>query len=236
MIRVMKTAMIVVGLILIVITLGGIVSYVQAGSVAEGAVKESLDEAFGTPVSWGEVSVDFGDRAIVINDLEIMNPKGFDEASAIRCKEMRIQVEPASLLSSTPRITNLKLTQLDVNMQHALGSGLNLGSWFSKSDDEEEPTEDTEASEKTEEPDWGIIVDTIEYDRATVTAKSSLLPSQSAVLEVAPFTVSEEETGDRVRTPAELRSFILGELMSEALTKDAPRALGKMIEDIFQDE
>ena len=143
---------------------------------------------------------------------------------------MRIEVEPSSLLSSTPRITNLKLTGVDVAMEHALGSGLNMGSWFSAEDEEEAP-EAAEGAE-TDTPKRGIIVDKIEYDRATITAKSSLLPNQGAALKVAPFTV-EEETAGRVLTPAELRSFLLSQLAEEAVTKDAPRALGKVIEQFL---
>ncbi len=230
---VFKTAMIGIGLILILLTVGGVISTVQGGRVAEGAVRDALKEAFAAPISWDDMHVDFGDRALVVSGLRIMNPEAFGEGEAITCEEVRIQVEPSSLLSTSPRITNLNLRGLDVQVQHTIGSGVNIGSWLSAPAASTASTTEGEDAGEEEGAKRGLIVENIEVEEAHLAAASSLLPSRSAEIEVAPFTVEDVDPNE-VQTPSELRATILRALTKEALAKEAPAAMARALEELLK--
>ncbi|MCX5787565.1 MAG: hypothetical protein NTX64_03510 [Elusimicrobia bacterium] len=105
---------------------GAFAAYKKLGSVIKDRLERYASKAAGTAVSVREVSVNPWTGAGSIRGLVIGNPAGFKTESVFRVDDIRVRLEPKTLLSGTIRIKEMVLDSPVLTWELGPGGG-NLG-------------------------------------------------------------------------------------------------------------
>lgn len=121
-----KIALTTIGLVLILIGVVGVFALTQAQSMLTKTVDEVLYETFGPAAAVKNVSISPSDRALVLHNFSLQNPKGFIAEDALQCKRIIVRLKPRTLLGDTPVVEMIDMEDAYIKISLETGLGTNV--------------------------------------------------------------------------------------------------------------
>ena len=94
--------------------------------VARVGVGAVLSFVLDTQVTVGGVQLDLKKGVMVLTDVHIANPKGFEKGNAIEVQEIRVEADIKSLFSDAPMVQLVNVGQTSVNVEISTSHGISL--------------------------------------------------------------------------------------------------------------
>lgn len=126
-----KTGILAAGVLVAVLAAGLVYYFIFAGGGLKGDVERVASATLGTPVTIGKLSVDRATGTYVADMVSVANPPGFQNASAMTIKQVRVTTQPGApglvaiteanftgaevFLEVQPQATNLSVLRRNVN-------------------------------------------------------------------------------------------------------------------------
>lgn len=173
-------------------------------------------------VNVDQVSIDLINGEGRIVDLMIGNPHGFKTPHAIKVKEIRLKVDPASLTSEVVRIREVRIQAPDIIYE----KGETLTNFESLQRNVAAYTADTKETAqqaqdaKKDEPGKRLIVDRFVMENAVAQASSPLLSGNTMRVELPDLHMKNVGKTENGITPAEF-----GQRVASAMNKQLMRSV-----------
>lgn len=118
---------IVLLIVIILLGCGGFFVYQNLGGWIRTESQRIASDAAGVDVKIGGIDVNFSDKTIVVNNIKVANPKGFEAANSITLGNIRVQAEDLSRekivlkeVVATGEFINLEMDGNKINLQELL--------------------------------------------------------------------------------------------------------------------
>ena len=112
---------IILGIVLLLI-LAVVLGVLLIDSIAKSGVQKGASYALGVQTTVDSVDVRLLDGQVIMKDLKIANPEGFDSPRLAHMGRFDIQGDPGSLFSDAVQISKLELAGLELHIEQTLGS------------------------------------------------------------------------------------------------------------------
>jgi hypothetical protein len=202
-------------LLALVVVAGGVYVYMNMGSIARQITEEVASNALGVPVSIAAMDISLEHRKVVVRDIRVANPQGYQKPYAMTVETITVNAESFSKdLLTFARIdvvgTNVNL---EVSEQSTNLSDLKENTVQSKS----APTPSTTGQ------DIKVIVKTVTVQNAQLTPSITLMDKDLAFVTVPDIRLQGIGVKENGVLASEAVSQIIGGLMT-AFSKSANQA------------
>lgn len=116
-----------IGIALIAAGMGMVFGKPQAEEALRRSLEARMTEAFAAPVTIAEVHVSLLRRAIRAQGVMVASPSQFRDDPALTCDEVRVKVDPLTLLTGPPVLHRVDVQGAIMNYRYKAGAGTNIG-------------------------------------------------------------------------------------------------------------
>lgn len=209
-----------IGLVLILLGVGALLLFTQAQDFLGARVGRIVSSALGSNAAVGGIGLDPGKRAVVLKDIALKNPAGFQEGDALTAGEVLIVFSFRTLITKEPAISLLELRDTHVYQRYEVGRGTNLAAL---------------AKQYAATPiDAGprFTVDKLLCKDGKLHMSTNLVPGVSVPINMAKIEIDDLAQGEPITTER-ATSIFLRTLLKEVVTV---KGLGSSIYETIESE
>ena len=119
-----KLSLYLFSILVVLLVVGVAYLYMNIGSIAKDMTERVASDALGVAVTLGDMQISLEDKKIVVSDIRIANPKGYQKPDAMRIKEIVVAGESFSTELLTFSLVSVDGTHVNLEVSP---QGTNLG-------------------------------------------------------------------------------------------------------------
>ncbi|HEX2484618.1 MAG TPA: hypothetical protein VHQ66_04930, partial [Myxococcota bacterium] len=229
--RTRRAALLVAAALAVAALVAALLVFRSLDARIENALETIGSELLGTRVSVGSVVVDVRGGRATVRGVEVANPRGetldFSDEPALRCGEIEIALEPASVVGSGPVVLSEVRVLAPRLSAEVTPTGINLLELERRVARASPAAADQEAAGSAEPRRF--VVRRLVFEDATLRADSRPVGGDVRELPLADLVLSEIGAPRGV-TPAELGQRVLEALLTRTLAELARARIGALVE------
>lgn len=230
----MKKILIIIVLLIVVIFVG---VYVGRNAIVKAVIESSVKSATGLDLIVGKVNIDFKNTKVGINQLQIKNPKGFEDALMLNVPEVLVNFELKELMNKVMHLEEVRLHIDQLVIVKNKEGVLNLSAFSMKQNEQGTSKPATKESvakdEKTEAPIKSIKIDSVFIKLGKIVYKDY---SQGTTPKIKEFNANIEETMQNVTDVAAVFAMIAQKAMLKIGMSDLIGFDVNQLKGQYQDE
>lgn len=219
---------ILLGLALLVVLAVGFMVYglYNVDSLVKSAIEKYGSEAVSSKVTVGQVQVNLKDAKVVLKNLQVENPAGFTEKTALSAAYIEVDLDESQLNTSKITITKVLVKEPLVTFEHANGED-NLSKLQKNAVAYAEKLSGPDLKKDAASNNTKVFIRNIDLNDGKIFLKDSRLMGASMTLPLPNIHISTIQTGPDGSSPQE----IAGQVM-ENLFSSSRRAVGESASSI----
>jgi len=223
----LKVVFIGTGLLLIAVAIAAIAAARQADKLARYQAERTLRHVFKSDATVEAAEVSILGQSLALRNVAVPNPPGFDPGTAMEFGEVDVAFQGATILSKTPVVSELIVSNVLLNMQYDTEEGVNILALLREA-------QRTSLERRSQLPVGArreFLIKTLRCEGAKVKFSTTAVPTPDMGLDVASFTLTDISK-DRPVTPAQLSAIFVKSLLVEAATfKGLLRPVAELLRD-----
>lgn len=235
----MKIMLAVAAAVIVLIVAGLGVLMFALGPIVKTGIETIGPKVTGTKIAVESVSFNLLKGQIAIKGFVLGNPEGFGTPDSIQAKDVFVDIDPLSLLSSKIHVESIVIDGVALTCEQGLTSNnlttikSNVDSFVKSLPGQGAKKETAEAPAPSAKGGKKLQVDKVDISHITVSVALKGVSKDGAGIPVPGITLSDLGSGPEGITPGDLAARILDSLLGGALDavtpslKDATAALGK---------
>jgi len=199
--------MTLIGIVLIIISLGMMAFLAPLGTYAARLLENRIGAALHTEVRIGNVRV-AAPAAIEFTDVAVMNPGSYEQGPALTVDRLRLDFELSSIVSRAPTIRSITIDGGTLLVHRRLAGGTNINALVEAAL--------ASAGNETTQKGRTCIVESLRVEGMRVRLRTDPIPIPVSMA-MAPLTVDDLPERGALTVP-EVSALVLRSLLSELLS------------------
>ena len=230
----MKKILRILAIVAVVVVIAVIGIFLFLDSIIKGAIEKGAPAATGCKATVEKVSVKPFSGSVLVKNLKIASPAGYEEPEMFAIEEFRVKLSVASLMKkdSEPIVINEIIIRSPKIAYEVANGKSNFEAVMSRFPQSDKPEKEKPKGEKS--PARKVIIDLVEFKDGQVNVRAPYTLGQSVPLLLPGFTLTEIGRKDNGITAVQAASHVLGNLASVVtnLVKNSAKLISDQAEKL----